>query len=201
MTAPRCRLFLLVPDTAEPQGAAACLAAAFQAGDIDAVLITPRHNDEGTAEIMHALKPLARHRGVPAMIAANPELARRLGADGVEVADLAAYVAARKLLGAGAFIGADAGTSRHAAMELGEAGADYIGFHNDAAGGHDLIAWWAELFEVPCVALDPVEPAGAGELARLGVDFVRPDTAMWASPDAARRVIADTLAAVAGASA
>lgn len=201
MTAPRCRLFLLVPDTAEPQRAAACLAAAFQAGDIDAVLITPRHNDEGTAEIMNALKPLARDSGVPAMVAANPELARRLGADGVEVADLAAYGAARKLLGASAFVGADAGDSRHAAMELGEAGADYVGFHNDSAGGRELIAWWAELFEIPCVALDPVEPAAAGELARLGADFVRPAQSMWASPAAAKQVIGATLAAVAEAGA
>jgi thiamine-phosphate pyrophosphorylase len=60
----------------------------------------------------------------------------------------------------------------------------------------DFIRWWAELFEVPCVALDAVEPAEAGELAGLGADFVRPSPAMWTSPVSAREVVSVTLRAL-----
>lgn len=197
MTTPRCRLFLLAPETAEPDKAVACLAAALAAGDIDALLVSHSDSDERTAALVRALKPLAQNRSVAVIVTAAPELAKRLGADGVEVRGGAAYGAARRLLGSSAIVGADCGTSRHEAMELGEAGADYVGLRNAANGGHELIAWWAELFEVPCVALDPVEPAEAGELARAGADFVRPATSMWTSPAAARQVVADTLAAVA----
>jgi thiamine-phosphate pyrophosphorylase len=81
-------------------------------------------------------------------------------------------------------------------MEMAEAGADYVGFANAAAGGLELVQWWGELFEVPCVGLDPVEPGQAGELARLGADFVRPAEAMWTSPAIAREVVSETLRAL-----
>ena len=82
------------------------------------------------------------------------------------------------------------------ALEMAEAGADYVGLANAAEGGLDLVEWWGELFEVPCVALDPVEPEEAGELARRGADFVVPAQAMWASPARAREVVAATLRAL-----
>jgi thiamine-phosphate pyrophosphorylase len=81
-------------------------------------------------------------------------------------------------------------------MEMAEAGADYVGLANGGEGGLELIAWWGELFEVPCVALDPVEPDEAGALARLGADFVRPAEAMWASPASARDIVSQTLRAI-----
>ena len=91
---------------------------------------------------------------------------------------------------------ADCGASRHFAMEMAEAGADYIGLANEGEGGLDLIAWWGELFEVPCVALDPVEPDEAGALAGLGADFVRPAEAMWDGPERARDIVSRTLRAI-----
>jgi thiamine-phosphate pyrophosphorylase len=91
------------------------------------------------------------------------------------------YAEARQLLGADSIVAGDAGRSRDAAMRLGEAGADYVGF-----GVHDfvtdkqtaaerrleLIQWWAEIFEVPCVALDVSTASDAERLARAGADFV-----------------------------
>jgi thiamine-phosphate pyrophosphorylase len=61
----------------------------------------------------------------------------------------------------------------------------------------DIIAWWAELFEVPCVALDPADAETAGELARRGAEFVRPADAMWSSPEAARAIVSETLREIA----
>jgi thiamine-phosphate pyrophosphorylase len=197
MNLPRCQLYLHVPDAAEPEAARACLVAGLEAGEVAALLVRQADDGERTVRMLEALTTLAQERNVAVVLAGSDELARRMGADGVEVSDRAAYDVARKRLGASAIIGADCATSRHFAMEMAEAGADYVGFANAAEGGPELVAWWGELFEVPCVALDPVEPEQAGELARLGADFVRPAEAMWASPDTARDVVSATLRAIA----
>ncbi len=197
MTLPRSRLFLSVPDEAEPESAAACLAAAIQAGDIAAVRVRQRGSEEDMLQMISALKPITDAHQVALVLAGDPGLAKRMGADGVEVRDLAGLKDARARLGTGSILGAECGTSRHAAMELGEAGADYLGFSDPDGNLGDLIAWWAELFEVPCVALDPADLKTAGELARRGADFVRPADAMWTSPEAARAIVGETLHAMA----
>lgn len=200
MSLPRCRLFLVVPDGVAPQTAAACLAAAAEAADVAAVVAVEGGLPEGITQTMLAnLRPIAERHDVALIVRGDAGLAKRLGADGAEVSDLAAYRAARKLLGDRMTVGADCGTSRHDAMVLGEAGADYVGFRDLAGRGGDLVQWWAELFVVPCVARDPVGPEDAAELARRGADFVRPADAMWSSPAAARRVVAETAAAIGGA--
>jgi thiamine-phosphate pyrophosphorylase len=61
-------------------------------------------------------------------------------------------------------------------MMLGEAGADYVGFEIDAGqpddpDGLDMIRWWAEIFEVPCVALGIATEAQVLAAAGTGADF------------------------------
>jgi thiamine-phosphate pyrophosphorylase len=196
MNSPRCQLYLRVPDRLEPEAARGCLAAALEAGEVAALLVRCDGAEEELVKMIEALRPLAQAHNVAVVVAGPDELSQRHGADGVEVTDRAAYDAARKRLGASAIVGADCGASRHFAMEMAEAGADYVGLANGGEGGSDLIAWWGELFEVPCVALDPVEPEEAGALARLGADFVRPAEAMWDSPDHAGTIVSRTLRAI-----
>lgn len=196
MNLPRCQLYLRVPVGAEPGAARECLEAALEAGAVAALLVRQDGREEETVRMLEVLQSLAQERNVAVILAAPEELAQRLGADGVEVSNRADYDVARKRLGAAAIVGADCAQSRHFAMEMAEAGADYVGFANGAEGGLDLVEWWGELFEVPCVALDPVEPEQAGKLARLGADFLRPAEAMWASPASAREVVSQTLRAL-----
>ena len=60
----------------------------------------------------------------------------------------------------------------------------------------DLIAWWAEIFEVPCVAFD-VESAEAAEaLARAGADFVAVLLPTAEPPAASRDLVAEVSAAI-----
>lgn len=123
--------------------------------------------------------------GVAVLIDTNVQLAKKTGADGVHIGwdagALELVKAARNSLAADAIIGADAGRSRHDAMELGEAGASYIAFGiPDHVEGRvtasrrqiDLVRWWHELFEIPCVALDIADRDHAANLAVAGADFI-----------------------------
>lgn len=203
---PGCQLYLVAE---AGEGAAARLAAAFGAADAATVLIRA---PEGQALQAAAAKPLieiARRAGVAALVAGDAALARAAGADGVHLGwskgVLAEYQAARAALGAESIIGIDPGISRHDAMTVAEAGADYIAFGapsllKDRDKGrerrNELVAWWAEIFQVPCVAFDVETAEEAEALARDGADFVAVTLPADAAPADAQSVVASIAAAI-----
>ena len=196
----RCRLILLVQSGA---GARERLAAALEATDIASVIIK--------ADDAEAAKPLiaiAQKAGAAALLADDPRLARTLKADGVHLpveATETDYDEARDILGSRCIVGADAGRSRDAAMRLGEAGAEYIGFgipefvgdtETARARQLELIGWWAEIFQVPCVAFDVETASDAEALAQAGADFIAVRLAPTMPPAEVRTVLRDFLAAL-----
>ncbi len=139
----------------------------------------------------------AQGRDIAVLISADTTLARKLGADGLhldwspDIIDH--YVLARETLSSDAIVGADTGNSRHDAMVLGEAGADYIGFRpaevradaDDSVARKarvELVAWWAEVAEVPCVAFDVTSLEEASGLLNAGADFLGFSFARDATP-------------------
>lgn len=175
------RLYVVAAAGTDPQALAAVLAAA----DVAALLIAPGADGGLTAASARPLVELAQPRGIAALIQNDAGLARALRADGVHLTwsrDIVArYGEARDVLGTRYIVGADAGRYRHDAMTLGEAGADYIGFGipphvedrvSAAERRLELIAWWSEIFELPCVAFDVDTVEDAGALAAAGADFV-----------------------------
>ena len=180
-TQSRCSLMLVVEAT---DGARQQLEAALAAGTIASACILPAAGRPYDAPTLRPLLGTAQKAGTAALLVDDARLARTLKADGVHLsADQAAasYEEARDILGRGSIVGADAGRSRDAAMHLGEAGADYIGFgvpdfvtDRQAARARrlELVQWWAEIFEVPCVAFDVDNAEDAEALARAGADFV-----------------------------
>lgn len=201
-----CRLYAVIEaGDAAPER----LAAAFGAADLASVLIVPAAGRALEAQAAKPLIELAQRRGAAALIAADARLARTLGADGVHLGaspDLDdAYTAARGTLGASRVVGVDAGISRHDAMTLAEAGADYVAFgapahlsDRDKARERrdELAAWWAEIFQVPCVALDAETAQEAQVLADCGVDFVGITLPAGQSAAEARDLVAAVAAAV-----
>jgi thiamine-phosphate pyrophosphorylase len=177
---PDCRIYVVAE---AGKVAAEHLPAAATAADVACCLIVPAPGKVLDAAAARPLVEAAQRAGMAALIADDGRLARALRADGVHLAaePVAAYAVARETLGRGAIVGASAGLSRHDAMSLAEAGADYVAF---GAPGHvqdrvrarerrdDLVAWWGEIFEVPCVALDVETPEEAERLARAGADFI-----------------------------
>lgn len=123
--------------------------------------------------------------GIATLIAGDALLARVVKADGVHLPASrtapGSYREAREIVGTRFIVGVDVGRTRHDAMTLGEKGADYIAFgipahveDRDTARvrRRELIAWWSEIFEIPCVAFDVETPHDAHDLAISGADFI-----------------------------
>ncbi|WP_119387831.1 thiamine phosphate synthase [Taklimakanibacter lacteus] len=180
------RLHLVVPETTS-QHAIRCFTAACAAGDVASVL--------APGDLIAALQPLAVKLNV-ALLSGDEKHARQC--DGIEIATRADYDHARSLLGPDKIIGALCGVSRHTAMDLAEAGADYVAFHQARLKPHDepIIAWWSGLFEVPCIAADPVGPEQVAALLTQQPDFIRPPDSIWTSPEEARRIVTDLMQAM-----
>lgn len=195
------QLCLSIPALAAPEGAR-LLSQAMSAGKIAAVVITPGTDGVVTPADALPLIATAQAGGAAVLILDDAGLARTLKADGVHLSSRAEIVTAaeeaREILGQGGIVGVDAGTSRHDAMELGELGVDYVAFGLQGADADDreerfeLVAWWAEIFEIPVVALGVEGAQEAAALAAANCDFVSID--LSAPGDAAERVRAITAA-------
>jgi thiamine-phosphate pyrophosphorylase len=185
------------------------LTAALSAAEFASMLILPPAGGTLDAATARPLIEAAQEKNVAALIADDAQLARTLRADGVhlsatkKLAD--AYAEARSILGRVGIVGVDPGISRHDAMTLAEDGADYLAFgapphlndRNKARARRDeLIAWWAEIFEAPCVAFDVETPEDAEALSRAGADFIAIRLPVGATPAAARELVAGIAAAL-----
>ena len=127
---------------------------------------------------------------IAVLVENDTELALNLGADGLHLGDAeeSNYGQARNRLGNAAILGVNCGNNRHAAMTLAEMGADYIAFGGpplESERRAELIAWWGEIFQVPCVALDVED---ADQAARLDADFIVPSAKLWLAEDPASKL-------------
>jgi thiamine-phosphate pyrophosphorylase len=196
------------------EGAHERVEAALGTAGIACLLLAPPAGGALAADRIKALVEAVQARQVAALIADDIELARTVRADGVHLGPRnlgpgnleETYERARSVLGDRAIVGVDAGISKHDAMTAAEAGADYIAFGAPArlkdrdkarVRRDELVAWWGEIFEVPCVALD-VETRGEAEaLVGAGADFIAVRLAAGESPGAARELLTDVTAALA----
>ena len=72
--------------------------------------------------------------------------------------------------------------------EAGEAGADYVAFGaffptatkvTEYRAEPDLLTWWQDLMEIPCVAIGGITPENCAPLVRAGADFLAVSGAVW----------------------
>ena len=84
-------------------------------------------------------------------------------------------------------------------MLAAEAGADYVSFgalHRSVTMpkavviSPDILSWWSEVMEGPCVAIGGIDAANAAALAATGVDFLAVCNGVWAHPDGPRAAVA-----------
>lgn len=190
LTAPR--FFLVAPEGIGAGRLAECLDAALEAGDVASLLVPA----ESAAHVLSK----AQARGVAVLVPAGRAALPDFAFDGIQADAAKGDIAGlRRALGETRILGAYCGTSRHAAMEAAEAGADYIAFAQTGHSfGEPIIGWWTSLFEIPAVAFDPVDPEQLDILLPQKPDFIRPSDAMWDSAASASSVIAGLNARIAG---
>jgi thiamine-phosphate pyrophosphorylase len=155
------------------------------------------------------LQEICAAREVAFIVNDDIALARRLNADGVHLGQQDGTVAeAREILGREAQIGVTCHASRHLAMEAGEAGADYVAFGSffpstTKASEHrpepELLEWWSQIFEIPCVAIGGITPDNCAPLVEAGADFLAVNGAVWSADEvAAIRAFAERIAQASG---
>ena len=184
-------LYLISPVLADPSGFAALLNAALDAADVAALLLRLASADEGTLiKRAKAVAGAAQARGVAVLLDGRPDLVARARADGVHTTGLAAFTEAAEQLKPDGIVGAGGLLSRHDAMQAAEQGADYVMFGEPDEQGarpgfaaiEERVAWWAEVFEAPCVgyagAVEEVAP-----LVAAGADFVALGDWLWSEPE------------------
>lgn len=151
------------------------------------------HDEDVLSRACDALREVAHARDVALVIDTHVVLAQRLGLDGVHLTDGARSVrAARKELGEDAIVGAYCGQSRHDGLSAGEAGADYISFGpvgatslgDGAQVERDLLEWWSEVIELPCVAEGALNEDLVRDLTPV-TDFFGIGDEIWSQQDPA----------------
>jgi thiamine-phosphate pyrophosphorylase len=194
MSAPQCRLYLITPPkVADLPAFLAALAEALDAGDVAALQI--RLKDAPDAEIervTRAVLPIAQAHEVAVIMNDRPDLAAKLGCDGVHVGqDDLSCAEARRIVGKTAMVGVTCHDSRHLAMEAAEAGADYVAFGamfetstKDAPTRCELetLTIWQETMQIPCVAIGGITPENCGPVVQAGADFIAVSSAVWSHP-------------------
>lgn len=149
--------------------------------------------DDVVCELAERLMPTCQERDIALLINDRPDLAVRVGADGVHIGQSdASYDEARTLVGPDRVVGVTCHDSRHLALEAGERGADYVAFGAffptttktpKAKADPELLGWWQQMIEIPCVAIGGVTVENAATLVRAGADFVAVSSGVWGHPD------------------
>ena len=187
---PAPRLYLVTPPVKDAAAFARALEPALAAADIAAVLLRLELDEE--AELIgriQLLAPLVQRAGAALVLDGNVDLVGRSGADGAHLTGIHAFEGAIDRLKPDRIAGAGGMTTRHDAMLAAEADADYVLFGEPDLNGarpslsaiEARVAWWAEVFQPPCVAyatsLDEV-----AALAAVGADFVAVADFVWSDP-------------------
>lgn len=144
------------------------------------------------ASLAAPLQAICAAHDVAFIVNDSVALAKRLKADGVHLGqDDGDPRQSREELGREAQIGVTCNASRHQAMEAGEAGADYVAFgafypsttKDKGADAErpepEILEWWSQIFEIPCVAIGGITPENCRPLLDGGADFLAVSGAVW----------------------
>ena len=201
MADPLCRLYLITPPRLDDlAGFGRTLAHALDAGDVAALQIRLKDvPDDVVSAAVDALTPIAQARDVAVILNDRPDLAAKLGCDGVHVGQEDASLAdARRIVGADRMVGVTCHDSLHLAMEAAEGGADYVAFGaffptaTKEAIGHpepDLLTGWQQDMLTPCVAIGGITVETAASLAQAGADFLAVSAGIWSHGEGAAAAV------------
>ena len=172
---------------------AARLDEALGAGDVGCLQLRLKGADNATiAMAVNMLMPIAHKHDVAFLLNDRPDLAAALDCDGVHIGpDDMPYREARALMGPDATVGVTCKNSRHLAMDMAEAGADYVAFGaffpsptkaDTTPCDVEELAIWSETTNVPCVAIGGITVENCKPLVDAGADFIAVSSGVWDYP-------------------
>jgi len=195
------RLCLITPPRIAIDGFLPALDAALGAGDVASLLIAAETTSPAALqELASRIVPVAQRHGVAAIVPEDTRLAGRTGADGVHVTTgLADLKLAIEALRPDRIVGAGGITTRHQAMEIGEADPDYLFFGRlDGDTGDtifrkafDLAAWWSALFQVPAIVMGGHTVGSVVEAVEARIEFVALRSAVWEHAEGPAAAVAE----------
>lgn len=196
------QLYIASPLTFDLPTLAASLESVLQVGGVSAFLLQMEGADD-TAWIaaINALMPMVQETETAFILNDRADLALKMDADGVHLASSQSMKIsdARKLLGEDRIVGVSCFYNRHRAMVAAEEDASYVSFgpffgtnlEPEKSATTDLINWWQETMETPCVAYGGITPQNAGAIVKAGADFICASTAVWTHPKGAAAAIGE----------
>lgn len=195
------RLYLVTPAVEDPRALLAALPDVFRAAGFAALLLRLAPSDERTQiNRIKAIAPAVQKAEAALIIDGHPGLVAKSGADGAHMTGIDDFMDAVEHLKPNWIAGAGGIFTRHDAMLAAEKNTDYVMFGETNERGHrqpfddilDRVSWWADVFQVPCVAyaanLDEIAP-----LAKAGADFVAIGDFIFSDP---QRIAANVTAAM-----
>lgn len=194
------RLYLITPPSFDIDEFCTAFSAALEGGDVASLQL--RLKDSTDEEIIAAaekIKPLCHAHDVALIINDRPDIAQKVGADGVHIGQKDMDIEqAREIVGKNQIIGVTCHDSRHMAMTAGEQGADYVAFgaffpsptkETTHVAETDLLVWWSEIFEVPSVAIGGITVDNAAGLVKAGADFIAVCNGVWDYKDGPKAAV------------
>jgi len=156
-----------------------------------ACILYDKEKDEARLQKRAAnlIKPM-QEQDLAVLVAGEAHIAMRIGADGVHREEEVKTALEREnkqpiMIGYGNV------KDRHSAMELGEAGADYIMFGKLGADKQPqphprnlrLATWWASLMEIPCIIQAGTDIEALNSVVETGAEFIAIDEMLFSSSD------------------
>jgi thiamine-phosphate pyrophosphorylase len=185
---PPVQIYLVTPAISDVAVFLPALKAALGAGDVACVLFTPVAGDDQSAKkLIKEIAPAVQGANAALLVSGWSAVVARAGADGVHLSDGRKGLSdALESFKPERIVGAGGIRSKDDAMTIADTGVDYVMFGEPGRDGRfppletvmERTGWWAELFEVPCVAFAP-DLAAVAVLADAGADFVALGNAVW----------------------
>ncbi len=191
---PACQIYLLTPPALENVDAfSESLDEVLAVAHVAALQVRLKDTPEQKIiETARTLLPIAYAHGTALIINDSPKIALESGADGVHLGQMDAPIKkAQDMLSKDAIIGVTCHNSKDLAFKAGSAGASYVAFGSffksrtkptASLADLEVLTWWYETMEIPCVAIGGITPDNARTVIEAGADFICVSSGVWDWP-------------------
>ena len=190
-----CQIYLLTPPViSDVDRFCATLEEALTAAPVACLQIRLKElENSALVQAGRAISEICHAANIEVILNDQPELVAEIGADGAHIGqEDMDYFSSRELLGGDAILGVTCHNSKELAFAAAKAGADYVAFGAffdtptktpKAKAELEILEWWQEAVEIPCVAIGGITVDNAKSVIQAGADFIAVSSGVWDHPD------------------